>query len=58
MFYTYGTRKLLTCIHKVNWMKGRYVADLAGRVIMILKRVSSKYVLRMCIGINWFSVEF
>jgi len=39
MVYTHGTRKLLTCVHKGNWMKGRYVADLGGRVIMILKRV-------------------
>jgi len=39
-------------------MKDRYVADLGGRVIMILKLVSSKYVLGMRIGINWFSVEF
>lgn len=45
MLYSYGTRKLLTCIHKVNWLKGRYMEDLGGRGIMIfkmsLKQISS-----------------
>jgi len=45
MLCWYGTRKLLTCNHEVNWMKGRYVEDLGGRVDYdiktSLKQVSS-----------------
>jgi len=37
MLFSYGTRNLLTCIHKVNWLQGRYVKDLDGRGIMIFK---------------------